>query len=210
LNPEATRRKIVAVAARLFAAQGYHETTLAEIASETGVTAPSLIYHYPTKEALCDAVLRDTWRRVGDELRPILTSGVGVEEMFAGAVGALVAIEARDGALFSAISAAMLSGQSAGAPALHDTLLPLLDEIDQALRAAEPGRIHPDAPLRDLLVYIQLARSAQYRMGQIVGNEAELDPSHELYFIEALFKAVLDWRPAADNRSSRAMRARTA
>jgi AcrR family transcriptional regulator len=210
LNPEATRRKIVAVAARLFAAQGYHETTLAEIAGETSITAPSLIYHYPTKEALCDAVLRDTWRRIGDELRPILTSGVGVEEMFAGAVGALVAIEARDGALFSAISAAMLSGQSAGAPALHDTLLPLLDEIDQALRAAEPGRIHPDAPLRDLLVYIQLARSAQYRMGQIVGNEAELDPSHELYFIEALFKAVLDWRPAADNRSSRPMRAPTA
>jgi AcrR family transcriptional regulator len=200
LNPEGTRRKIVAAAAQLFAAQGFHETTLAEIAGVAGITAPSLIYHYPTKEALCDAVLRDTWRRVGNELRPVLTSGAPVEAMFVDAVGAITAIEARDGALFSAISAAMLSGQSAGAPAVHDTLLPLIDEIDQALRAAEPGRIHPDAPLRDLLVYIQLARSAQYRMSQIIGDEADLGPGHEQFFVEALFKAILDWRPAPRRR----------
>ena len=51
----------------------------------------------------------------------------------------------------------MLSGQSSGAPALHDTLLPLIDEIEQGLRTAEPGRIHPDAPVRDVLLYVQLA-----------------------------------------------------
>lgn len=200
-NPEATRRKVVDAATRLFAAKGFHETSLAEIAGAAGITAPSLLYYFPNKEALFDAVLRGTWRRVGDELRPLLSTALGVEEMFAAVMDALAAIERREGALFRAVSAAMLSGQSAGAPALHDTLLPLMDEIDQGLRTAEPGRIHPDAPLREVLVYIQLARSAQYRMSQIIGDDAQIAPEHELYLVEALFKAALDWRPARRRRA---------
>jgi AcrR family transcriptional regulator len=186
--------------------QGFHETSVAEIGRAAGITAPSLMYHYPTKEQLCDAVLRDTWQRVGDELRPILQSPLGVEEMFTALITTMATIEARDGALFGAISAAMLSGQSAGAPAVRDTLLPLIEEIEQGLRGAEPGRIHPDAPVRDVIVYLQLERAAQQRLGQIMGDDAEVRIEHEQYLVEALFKAAIEWQPP---RRSRGPRART-
>ena len=80
---------------------GFHETSLAEIARSAGITAPSLLYYFPTKEALCDVVLRDTWQRVGDELRPLLASDLGVEEMFTALLTTMATIEVRDGALFT-------------------------------------------------------------------------------------------------------------
>jgi hypothetical protein len=155
---------------------------------------------------LCDEVLRDVWRRVAQELRPILARGIGVEAMFAALLGALTSIEARDGRMLSAMSAAILSQQSTGAAAVNDTLLPLVDEIEAGLRAAEPGRIHPDAPLRDVIVYVQLARAAGYRLQQLVGDEVAIDTAHELFIVDAMFRAVLEWNPPQRRARSAAKR----
>lgn len=194
-NPEATRRRVLAEAQRLFAAQGFHDTSLAEIARAAGITAPSLLYYFPNKEALCDEVLRITWRRLGDELRPVLASGVGLDEMFDALLRALIVAEARDQELLTALSAAMLTGKEAIAPAVNDTLLPLVADIEQGLRAAEPGRIHPDAPLRQALLYIQLAHGAQQRLTQITG-EAPVDRASEAFFVASLLRSVVGWTPS--------------
>jgi AcrR family transcriptional regulator len=61
-----TKARIRAVAMELFAAQGYEQTSLREIADRVGMTKASLYYHYPSKQALLLALIEplvDEWRR---------------------------------------------------------------------------------------------------------------------------------------------------
>jgi TetR/AcrR family fatty acid metabolism transcriptional regulator len=58
------REQILAAAVRVFAERGYEATRISDIATEAGV-AYGLVYHYfGSRDAILDAVFRDTWGRM--------------------------------------------------------------------------------------------------------------------------------------------------
>jgi len=61
---ERTRRTLVAVSRRLFAAKGYGAVGLAEIVRESGVTKGALYHHFEGKADLFRAVLREVQQQV--------------------------------------------------------------------------------------------------------------------------------------------------
>ena len=52
-----TRSEISAVAAELFAEQGYQQTSLREIAERLGITKAALYYHFPSKSELLSSLV---------------------------------------------------------------------------------------------------------------------------------------------------------
>ncbi|GIU86742.1 MAG: putative transcriptional regulator, TetR family protein [Acidimicrobiia bacterium] len=64
LPADQRRRQLLEVARDLFAARGFHATSMDEIAERAGVTKPVLYQHFPSKRALYLELLTDT----GDEL----------------------------------------------------------------------------------------------------------------------------------------------
>lgn len=51
------REEILEAATGLFGEVGYHSASLREISSRVGISHPGLLHHFPTKEALLEAVL---------------------------------------------------------------------------------------------------------------------------------------------------------
>ena len=65
------RRTILDAAVRVFAAKGYHACRVGDIAEEAGV-AYGLVYHYfPSKEAVLEAIFRETWGALLGALREL-------------------------------------------------------------------------------------------------------------------------------------------
>ncbi|SDP52512.1 DNA-binding transcriptional regulator, AcrR family [Pedococcus dokdonensis] len=55
----ATRERIVAAAAELFADRGFHATPMTAVAEAAGLSQSGLLHHFPTKEGLLAEVLRE-------------------------------------------------------------------------------------------------------------------------------------------------------
>ncbi|WP_265520192.1 TetR/AcrR family transcriptional regulator [Oerskovia flava] len=53
----AKREELIEAATRLFGEVGYHSASLREISARVGISHPGLLHHFPTKEALLEAVL---------------------------------------------------------------------------------------------------------------------------------------------------------
>jgi AcrR family transcriptional regulator len=67
--PDRTRSRLIEAAAGLFAAQGYHGTTVREIAARAGVNLAAGNYHFGSKRALYLAVLREHFAQVQADLQ---------------------------------------------------------------------------------------------------------------------------------------------
>lgn len=59
-DPDSARGRLLKAAAALFSEKGYERTTVRDIASAVGIQSGSLFHHYPSKEAILCAVMRET------------------------------------------------------------------------------------------------------------------------------------------------------
>jgi TetR/AcrR family fatty acid metabolism transcriptional regulator len=68
---EERRRQILDAAVSAFAQRGYHACRVSDIAEEAGV-AYGLVYHYfESKEAVLEAIFRDTWGMMLEAIRAV-------------------------------------------------------------------------------------------------------------------------------------------
>ena len=63
MKQEDTRQKILEKALELFSTQGYDSVSVGEIARAVGIKAPSLYNHFPSKQAIFDAIVASTAAR---------------------------------------------------------------------------------------------------------------------------------------------------
>jgi AcrR family transcriptional regulator len=59
MSPADTKHRILAIAAELFARQGYTGTSIADIARELGTTTAALYYHFPSKADILGGLLAE-------------------------------------------------------------------------------------------------------------------------------------------------------
>ncbi len=83
----ATRAQLLDVATRLFAVQGYEDTSIETVLREAGVSRGSLYHHFPSKDALFYAVLERIEQEVGEALAEATENvTTAAESLQAGAV----------------------------------------------------------------------------------------------------------------------------
>ncbi|MBE0617903.1 MAG: helix-turn-helix transcriptional regulator, partial [Proteobacteria bacterium] len=74
----ATRHRILVAATELFARQGFHKTTTADLAAAIGMTQGAVFHHFASKEAVLFAVL-DRLARGLDDYRALLARAPSAE-----------------------------------------------------------------------------------------------------------------------------------
>jgi AcrR family transcriptional regulator len=75
------RRQLLGVALRVFAAEGYHNASMNDIAVEAGVTKPVLYQHFTSKRELFTELLTDVGRDLQDRITKAVASASGPREM---------------------------------------------------------------------------------------------------------------------------------
>jgi AcrR family transcriptional regulator len=75
------RRQLLGVALRVFAAEGYHNASMNDIAVEAGVTKPVLYQHFTSKRELFTELLTESGRDLQDRITKAVAAASGPREM---------------------------------------------------------------------------------------------------------------------------------
>ena len=81
-----TRERIRQEAAALFREKGFNGTSMAELASEVGITKSSLYHHFPSKQALLSEIIELTVNRVTPLVHDVAHSDLPAGERLQSAV----------------------------------------------------------------------------------------------------------------------------
>ena len=134
------RARVLEVAYDTFAAEGL-SVPIDEIARRAGVGAGTVYRHFPTKEALFQAVIEDRMQRLVDDGRALLSSEGSGEALFTFLRSMVLHWGATDRGLADALAGLGIDIATA-APDAEDGFLAMLDEL---LRAAQrAGTARPD------------------------------------------------------------------
>lgn len=81
--PANKREILLGTAERLFYAEGFHATGIDRVVAEAGVARMTLYNHFPSKEALIEAVLARRYQRYLDDLRRTVDEAVAGDAVIA-------------------------------------------------------------------------------------------------------------------------------
>jgi AcrR family transcriptional regulator len=123
---EATRARIIEVAYQLFLEQGYHGTSMRQIADRATLTMGGVYNHFASKEAIWEAVLLT--KHPYHEILPLLacTEGDTVVEFVQNAATRLIAELGRREDLLNLMFIELVEFNGQHAPELFEAILPEL------------------------------------------------------------------------------------
>lgn len=167
------RARVLEVAYETFAAEGL-SVPIDEIARRAGVGAGTVYRHFPTKEALFQAVVADRMRRIIDDGHALLESEQPDQALFTFLRSMVLQWGAADRGLVEALAGLGIEINSA-APEAEEEFLSLLGDL---LRAAQQsGTVRSDvgvAEVKTLLVGCQAMQSYNAELADRV-TEVALD-----------------------------------
>ncbi|MDK3016287.1 TetR family transcriptional regulator C-terminal domain-containing protein [Pseudodonghicola flavimaris] len=189
------RAAILDAALEVFSAQGFRGATVDQIASAAGLSKPNLLYYFPSKEAMHEAVLSqllDTWL---DPLRALDPIGDPIEEIL-GYVRRKLEMS-RD---FPRESRLFANEIVQGAPRIHEVLSTdlkaLVDEKTAVIQGwIDEGRlaeVHPYHLIFSIWSLTQHYADFDVQVRAVLGKEDPFDAAPE--FLETLYRRML--RPA--------------
>jgi len=146
--PATSRARILAVAREEFATRGFNAARLQDIAERAGLTHPTLLYHFGSKEGLYSAVIEDAvgdWAATTNRVRSTGLRGFDHVEALV-AAGLEFFGEHLDFVVIVRREAIEGAGRLEEAIAAH--MRPFLDDAVAFLsREVEAGRLRPHDPI---------------------------------------------------------------
>jgi TetR/AcrR family transcriptional regulator len=167
---------IRAVATQLFAALGYDGTSLQAIAERVGVTKQTLLYHYPSKDALRRAVLDQVFAHFRERLPQMLEAVTGGHDRFEALTRELVQFFESDPDRALLLVRELLDNPTDMRRVLGDNLRPWVMLVGQYVRQGQQtGLIHadvdPEAFVLNVIVSVLATVAVRPIAAHVLGDE---------------------------------------
>jgi AcrR family transcriptional regulator len=180
------------VATQLFAALGYDGTSLQAIAERVGVTKQTLLYHYPSKDALRRAVLDQVFAHFRERLPQMLEAVTGGHDRFEALTRELVQFFEGDPDRALLLVRELLDNPANMRRVLGDNLRPWVMLVGQYVRQGQQsGLIHadvdPEAFVLNVVVSVLATVAVRPIAVHVLGDEAAA-PDGEARPIRELFR----------------------
>jgi AcrR family transcriptional regulator len=150
----ATAERLLDAAEQAFATQGYGGARLEDIAAAAGIRRPSLLYHYPSKDALYAAVVRRTFARLGRALSDAMARDVGFDGRLAAVVRGYADFIADNPGMAQILLRELLDAQGPGQELLLGEVAPLLDVVERFVRIEGRGSLRRGVPVRAAILQV--------------------------------------------------------
>lgn len=128
---EPIQQRILRVATDLFAEHGYQKTSLAAIARATEIKAPSLLYHFGSKEGLYTEVVRAFYAELTATWEQTLDAGAGPAELLEVLRSLRQLDQRKQDLLVTIVTELMRDGRAADV--IEHAVVPILDRLTRGL-----------------------------------------------------------------------------
>lgn len=167
-NGNDVRSRILDAATRRLAERGYAGTSLKAVADDVGLRAPSLLYHFPSKAALRDAVLEGLLSRWKDLVPAVLVAATTGRDRFEGALGLMLGFFAEEPRRARLLVRESLDRPDAVRALVTAHLAPWMPLLTEYIELGQrEGRVHPDLDSTAYVTEVVLLVVAHFAMGPI-------------------------------------------
>lgn len=154
LTADITAARLLAAAEKEFVAKGFSATRLEDIASAVGLTRPSLLHHFASKEKLYSTVVE----RLVARLRMTLLDGMATRGTFRERLEATVGRFAEhvydDPTPLAILVREMQDARGTGEELLREQVLPILDLVEEFIRGAGQRELVPGMDVRAGILHV--------------------------------------------------------
>lgn len=146
-----TNERILSAAEAAFAEHGRDGVSLSTIASDVGIRAPSLLYHFPTKEALYLAVIQRAFGDLEKTALENMSMEDSLDEQVARISDALTELVETRQSFLRLVVREMLNPHGEDSPAIQglDRLATILTQIVSSRGGGAPG-----IPVREAVMHL--------------------------------------------------------
>jgi len=146
---------VLDAAIRAFARSGFEATKLADVARSASIRRPSLLYHFPSKEVLYEAVVARIFAELGAALQPTLSDAASAFplslERLVRTYDSFLADHPDHARI---VLREMLSDEGPGLAILERQVAPLLDTVVSFVAATGQEWLRPTLPIRAATLHV--------------------------------------------------------
>lgn len=189
---ERTRAALIEVAYEQFVAQGYHGTSMRQIADAVGLTVAGIYKHFDNKENLFTAVVRE--KHPFSTILPALAEleGETFTELLRDAASRFIVGIENDPQILNLMFIELVEFEGRHLPALVEVFFPQMLAFARQLATAE-GRLRPLAPMTLLRSFVGLL-FGYYFFDRLLANTAvpPADPGNLDALVDVLLYGLLE------------------
>jgi len=175
------RRQILAAAIKVFAAKGFHEARVGDVAEEAGI-AYGLVYHYfASKEELLETIFRTTWTEMLARVEEVEAAGVPASEAVRQVTALLLRTWRRDPDLVGVLVREVTRNQHVQQEL--EEITAAMEALERIVRRGQESgefRVDLDPRLAAVVFYGALEEVlSSWVLGQLPDNDADISRAEQ-------------------------------
>ena len=163
----ATTERLLSAAEKHFGQHGFDAARLQDIAKDAGITRPSLLYHFETKEKLYDAVVARAFDQFLAAMQNIQVTGTDFRDVIEAFTNSWISFLGEFPHVGAIILKEFTSPSTQGEHIIKTKFVPAVDFVEQTFSTAGKEHLRSGIPVRAALMQIAVDALVRSSMGEL-------------------------------------------